>query len=181
MQRFRYHDKLPSTKPSLAIIFSLRHTPRYSICSSPICPIFQMTTFRPKMYFWYLVWVILWINWHMNAKKNQLYNNLVDLQCKCVRQDTPRIGPIFGFWLHVACLLNSKKFRILWLCYGRKPPNLANSWGIQPHTFTLQIHQTLELPHFFAFICQFIHSMTHTKFQKYIFGSLGTLVQIENF
>ena len=45
------------------------HTPRYSIRSSPIRPNFQMATFKAKTYFWYLVWVILWINWHMNAKK----------------------------------------------------------------------------------------------------------------
>ena len=30
-------------------------------------------------------------------KKTQFYNNLVDLQCKCMRLDTPRIGPIWGF------------------------------------------------------------------------------------
>ena len=30
-------------------------------------------------------------------KKTQIYNNLVDLQCKCMRLDTPRIGPIWGF------------------------------------------------------------------------------------
>ena len=33
----------------------------------------------------------------MNTKKTQFYNNLVDLQCKCMRLDTPRIGPIWGF------------------------------------------------------------------------------------
>ena len=30
-------------------------------------------------------------------QKTQFYNNLVDLQCKCVGLDTPRIGPIWGF------------------------------------------------------------------------------------
>ena len=46
-------------------------------------------------------------------------------------------------------------------------PLWANSRGIQPHTVTLQIHQSLELLHFFAFIYQFIHS---TEYQKYMFG-----------
>ena len=31
-------------------------------------------------------------------QKTQFYNNLVDLQCKCAGLDTPRIGPIWGFF-----------------------------------------------------------------------------------
>ena len=31
-------------------------------------------------------------------KKTQFYNNLEDLQCKCVRLDTPRIGQILDFF-----------------------------------------------------------------------------------
>jgi len=46
----------------------LRHTSRYSICS-PFTPILKWLLFRPKIYVWYLVWVIIWINRHMNAKK----------------------------------------------------------------------------------------------------------------
>ena len=30
-------------------------------------------------------------------KKMQNFKNFVDLQCKCVKLDTPRIGPILGF------------------------------------------------------------------------------------
>ena len=56
-----------------------------------------MTTFRPQN-----VFLIFGMGHTMNkltyeCKKNQLYNNLVDLQCKCVRQDTPRNGQIWGF------------------------------------------------------------------------------------
>ena len=73
------------------------HTPRYSIRSSTIYPICQITTFSAKMYF-----LVFNMGHTMNkltyeCTKNQLYNNLVDLQCKYVRQDTPRIGPIWGF------------------------------------------------------------------------------------
>ena len=57
-------------------------------------------------------------------------------------------------------------------------PNRANFWGIQPYTFTLQIHQSLQLLHFFVFICQFIHSMTHTKYQKYVFGLKSSHLKI---
>ena len=75
----------------------LRHTPRYSIRSGPICPYFQMTTFKAKN-----VFLVLGMGHNMNKltyeyKKTQFYNNLVDLQCKCMRLDTPRIGPIWGF------------------------------------------------------------------------------------
>lgn len=47
----------------------LRHTPRYSIRSSPIYPIFKLLLLGPQMWFWYSMWVILLINWHMNANK----------------------------------------------------------------------------------------------------------------
>ena len=75
----------------------VRHTPRYSIRSSPTRPNFQMTTFKAKN-----VFLVLGMGHNMNKltyeyKKNQFYNNLVDLQCKCMRLDTPRIGQIWGF------------------------------------------------------------------------------------
>ena len=68
--------------------------------------------------------------------------------------------------------------KYFWLLNGWKPPNWANSWGILPHTFTLQIHQIVVQQIFFAFICQFIHSMTHTKYQKYIFGLRSSHLKI---
>ena len=73
------------------------HTPRYSIRSSPICPNFQMTTFKAKN-----VFLVLGRGHTMNKltyeyKKMQKLKALVDLQCKCVRLDTPKIGPILGF------------------------------------------------------------------------------------
>ena len=75
----------------------LRHTPRYSIRSGPICPYFQMTTFKAKN-----VFLVFGMGHTMNKltneyKKMQNFKNLVDLQCKCVKLDTPRIGPILGF------------------------------------------------------------------------------------
>ena len=75
----------------------LGHTPRYSIRSSPICPYFQMTTFKAKN-----VFLVLGMGHNMNKltyeyKKMQKLKALVDLQCKCVRLDTPKIGPILGF------------------------------------------------------------------------------------
>ena len=44
-------------------------------------------------------------------KKTQFYNNLVDLQCKCMRLDTPRIGPILGF----SGVEQSKVFLKIWI------------------------------------------------------------------
>ena len=49
------------------------------------------------------------------------------------------------------------------------PPNQGNFLNIQPFPFALQNHRSFQLLHFFAFICQFIQSMTHTKYQKYVF------------
>ena len=75
----------------------LRHTPRYSIRSSPIYPNFQMTTFKAKN-----VFLVFGMGHTRNKltneyKKMQNFKNLVDQQCKCVKLDTPRIGPILGF------------------------------------------------------------------------------------
>ena len=65
-----------------------------------------MTTFKAKN-----VFLVLGMGHTMNKltyeyKKTQFYNNLVDLQCKCVRLDTPRIGQIFDFF----CVEQSKVF-----------------------------------------------------------------------
>ena len=79
---------------------------------------------------------------------------------------------------HCWFLQIQKNLEYFWFRYSRKPPNWANSWGIQPHTFTLQIKQIVELLYFFAFKCQFIHSMTHTKYQKYIFGPKSNNLKI---
>ena len=84
------------TKENLLINY-IRHTPRYSIRSSPIRPNFQMTTFKAKN-----VFLVLGMGHNMNKltyeyKKMQKLKALVDLQCKCVRLDTPKIGPISGF------------------------------------------------------------------------------------
>ena len=79
------------------MICLIRHTPMYSIRSSPIRPNFQMTTFKVKN-----VFLVLGMGHTMNKltyeyKKMQKLKALVDLQCKCVRLDTPKIGPILGF------------------------------------------------------------------------------------
>ena len=52
-------------------------------------------------------------------KKTQFYNNLVDLQCKCMRLDTPRIDPIWGF----SAITESKVFLKFW--NFKKPKNLS--------------------------------------------------------
>ena len=75
----------------------LWHTPRNSIRSSPIRPNFQMTTFKAKNVFLVFNMVHTMNKLTYEYKKTQFYNNLVDLQCKCMRLDTPRIGPIWGF------------------------------------------------------------------------------------
>ena len=72
------------------------------------------------MCFWYSVWVILLINWHMNGEKILLYNNLVYLQC--VRQDTPIIGPILGF----SGVEQSKVFLNVWISKNRQHIALRN-------------------------------------------------------
>ena len=56
-----------------------------------------MTTFKAKN-----VFLVFGMGHTMNKltneyKKMQNFKNLVDLQCKCVKLDTPRIGPILGF------------------------------------------------------------------------------------
>ena len=65
--------------------------------SSPICKNFEITTFKAKNIFW-----VFGMGYTMNKltyeyKKMQKLKALVDLQCKCVRLDTPKIGPILGF------------------------------------------------------------------------------------
>ena len=75
----------------------LRHTPRYSIRSSPIEPNLQITTFKAKNLF-----LVFGMGHNMNKltyeyKKMQKLKALVDLQCKCVRLDIPKMGPISGF------------------------------------------------------------------------------------
>ena len=77
--------------------FCLRHTPRYSIRSSPIRPNFQMTNFKAKH-----VFLVFGIGHTMNkltyeCKKMQKLKALVVLQCKWERLDTPKIGLIWGF------------------------------------------------------------------------------------
>ena len=59
-----------------------------------------------------------------------------------------------------------------------KIPKLGQFLGYPANTFTLQIHQSLQLLHFFVFICQFIHIMTHTKYQKYVFGLKSSHLKI---
>ena len=56
-----------------------------------------MTTFKAKN-----VFLVFGMGHTMNKltneyKKMQNFKNLMDLQCKCVKLDTPRIGPILGF------------------------------------------------------------------------------------
>ena len=69
----------------------LRHTLRYSVRSSPICLNFEITTFKAKNVF--LVFGIHTMNkLTYEGKKMQKLKSLVDLQCKCVMLDTPRIG-----------------------------------------------------------------------------------------
>ena len=75
----------------------LRHTLRYSVRSSPFCLNFEITTFKAKN-----VFLVFGMGHTMNkltyeCKKMQKLKALVDLQCKCVRLDTPKIGPISGF------------------------------------------------------------------------------------
>ena len=43
-------------------------------------------------------------------QRRDLCSPLVDLQCKCVRQETPRIGPIWGF----PTVIQSKVFLEFW-------------------------------------------------------------------
>ena len=74
-----------------------RHTPRYSISSSPIYSNFQMTTFKTKNVFLVFSMGHTMIKLTYECKKIKKFKSLVDLQCKCVRLDTPRIGPIWGF------------------------------------------------------------------------------------
>ena len=55
-------------------------------------------------------------------QKMQKFNSLVDLQCKCVRLETPRIGPIWGFLAvyqskELLICLNLKK---LTMCFSPK-------------------------------------------------------------
>ena len=92
-----YTANLPNCCKTVFTRTELRHTPRYSIHSSPICPYFQMTIFKAKNIF-----LVFGMGHTMNKltneyKKMQNFKNLVDLQCKCVKLDTPRIGPILGF------------------------------------------------------------------------------------
>ena len=75
----------------------VRHTPRYSIRSSPIRPNFQMTNFKAKH-----VILVFGLGHTMNkltyeCKKMQKLKALVVLQCKWERLDTPKIGLIRGF------------------------------------------------------------------------------------
>ena len=77
--------------------FCLRHTPRYSIRSSPIRPNFQMTNFKAKH-----VFLVFGMGHTMNkltyeCKKMQKLKALVILQCKWERLDTPKIGLIRFF------------------------------------------------------------------------------------
>ena len=56
-----------------------------------------MTAFKAKN-----VFLVFGMGHTMNkltyeCKKMQKLKALVDLQCKCVRQDTPKMGPIWGF------------------------------------------------------------------------------------
>ena len=89
----------------------LWHTPRYSIRSSPIYPIFQITSFRAKNVFLVFNMVHTMNKLTYEYKIIQFYNNLVDLQCKCMRLDTPRIGPILGF----SGVEQSKVFLKIWI------------------------------------------------------------------
>ena len=75
----------------------LKHTLWYSMRSSPICLNFEITTFRAKNVFLVFNMVHTMNELTYEYKITQFYNNLVDLQCKCVRLDTPKIGPIRGF------------------------------------------------------------------------------------
>ena len=101
-QGVRYSDHLsltgiifwvPSFGFTQKIYNSLNTLRGIEYAPAPFTPIFKWLLLGHKMCFWHLVWVIKWKNWHMNAKKI----NLVELQCKCVRQDTQKIGPILGF------------------------------------------------------------------------------------
>ena len=72
---------------------------------------FKITTFRAKSVFLVFNMVHTMNKLTYEYKIIQFYNNLVDLQCKCMRLDTPRIGPILGF----SGVEQSKVFLKIWI------------------------------------------------------------------